>query len=88
MKKFTNANAVILNDNNSIFSNKNRNNGNRNSNDNNGNNGNNNHNISGNNNVYARIDNDKGLFVIHPDLMISPTKIVEAIGCVRRGRCR
>ena len=35
--------------------------------------------------VYARIDNDRGLFVLHPDLLISPTKIAEAIGCVRRG---
>jgi hypothetical protein len=35
--------------------------------------------------VYARIDNERGLFVLHPDLLISPTKIAEAIGCVRRG---
>ena len=35
--------------------------------------------------VYARIDNERGLLVLHPDLLISPTKIAEAIGCVRRG---
>ena len=35
--------------------------------------------------VYASVDNERGLFVLHPDLLISPTKIAEAIGCVRRG---
>ena len=35
--------------------------------------------------IYAKIDNENGLFVLHPDLLISPTKIAEAIGCVRRG---
>ena len=35
--------------------------------------------------VYARIDNERGLFVLNPDMLIAPTKIAEAIGCVRRG---
>ena len=38
-----------------------------------------------NSDVYAYINNDRGLLVIHPDMLISPTKIAEAIGCVRRG---
>ena len=37
------------------------------------------------NEIYASINNDHGLLVIHPDMLISPTKIAEAIGCVRRG---
>jgi DNA replication factor Dna2 len=35
--------------------------------------------------IYARIDNENGLLVQHPDMLISPTRIADAIGCVRRG---
>jgi nitrate/nitrite transporter NarK len=35
--------------------------------------------------IYARIDNVNGLLVQHPDMLISPTRIADAIGCVRRG---
>ena len=46
----------------------------------------NNHNIrSSSDQVFARIDNNKGLLILHPDMLISPTKIAEAIGCARRG---
>ena len=37
------------------------------------------------NSVYAKIDNENGLLVQHPDMLISPTRIADAIGCVRRG---
>ena len=37
------------------------------------------------NDIYASIDNDHGLLIIHPDMLIPPTKIAEAIGCLRRG---
>ena len=35
--------------------------------------------------VYAKIENENGLLVLHPDMLISPTRIADAIGCVRRG---
>jgi ribosomal protein S24E len=31
-------------------------------------------------NLWAAIDDEKGLLIIHPDMLISPTKIVEAMG--------
>lgn len=37
------------------------------------------------NSIYAKIDNENGLLVQHPDMLISPTRIADAIGCVRRG---
>jgi hypothetical protein len=35
--------------------------------------------------LWAVVDDEKGLLIIHPDMLISPTKIVEAMGCTRRG---
>jgi DNA replication factor Dna2 len=37
------------------------------------------------NSIHAKIDNENGLLVQHPDMLISPTRIADAIGCVRRG---
>ena len=37
------------------------------------------------NSIYAKIENENGLLVLHPDMLISPTRIADAIGCVRRG---
>ena len=35
--------------------------------------------------IDALVDNDQGLLIVHPDVLISPTKVAEAIGCNRRG---
>ena len=35
--------------------------------------------------IDALVDNEQGLLIIHPDVLISPTKVAEAIGCNRRG---
>lgn len=31
------------------------------------------------------VDGDSGLFIVHPDILIAPTKISESISCARRG---
>jgi hypothetical protein len=33
----------------------------------------------------AVIDNHRGVIIVHPDVLISPTKVAEGISCVRRG---
>jgi len=30
------------------------------------------------------IDNESGLIIVHPDVLISPTRIVESCACIRR----
>lgn len=36
-------------------------------------------------NRVIRIDKSFGIFILHPDILISPTKIVESNTCARRG---
>lgn len=31
------------------------------------------------------LNNDQGIIIMHPDIMISPTRIAESCSCVRRG---
>ena len=37
--------------------------------------------------IYADIvvDNHRGLLVLHPDILVSPTRVSESVSCSRRG---
>ncbi len=39
---------------------------------------------SGNYQVLAVIDNQRGVCIVHPDIMVTPTRISEAVSCERR----
>lgn len=42
-------------------------------------------NITMNEDKLIRLTNEWGLLVLHPDILISPTKVAESCSCIRRG---